>query len=77
MRELRTPMLLQEVARRFPAESDRIADDRPLLALAAAANEAELRAALREEEQAERNADVDYWAPLTQELARLRESRRP
>ncbi len=76
LRELRTPSLLVETARRFPDACDRIAADRPLLELAAAGTEAELRAAIKLEEQAERDADVEYWTPLKEELGRLRASRK-
>ncbi len=74
--ELRTPALLIEVAARFPAECKRLRGERPLLALAAAGDSAALDSALREEEQREREADAQYWAPLKAELQRLRQRRR-
>ncbi len=75
LRELRTPALLVEAAGRFPDARERIEAERPLLELAAAGDQAALRAALKEEEQLERDADVEYWAPLKAELGRMRKSK--
>ena len=72
LRELRTPELLVEVAREYPGQRQSAEATRPLLALAAAGNLERLRAALRDEEDAERAADRAYWAPLRAELERLR-----
>jgi hypothetical protein len=77
LRELRNPSLLIEVASRFPAERELAAAARPLLALAGEGKEDALRAALREEEEREREADRRYWKPLKEELRRLRCERRP
>jgi hypothetical protein len=76
LRELRTAPVLVEVAKRFSAERGQAARERSLLALAASGDEEALRTALKQEEQLERDADVQYWAPLRQELERLRRSRR-
>ena len=75
LRELRTPELLVEVARRWPAVWARQRRQRPLLALARPGLEAELAAALAQEEWAERQADARYWKPLKAELERLRHHR--
>jgi hypothetical protein len=72
LRELRTPELLVEVAREHPGQGQSAETTRPLLALAAAGDLERLRAALRDEEDAERAADRAYWAPLRAELERLR-----
>lgn len=76
LRELRTPALLIEAAGRFREASRRLLGDRPLLAHADRATEAALLAALREEEEREREADRRYWAPLRKELEQLRQSAR-
>jgi len=46
------------------------------LGLAARGDSRALAAALASEEEAERQADARYWAPLRAELARLRAQRR-
>jgi hypothetical protein len=77
LREMRTPSLLTEVVKRFDATCDRILPERGLLEFAKAGDEAKLRAALRDEEEDEREADRSYWKPLKKELERLRmEARR-
>lgn len=73
LRELRTPELLQQLVQRYPAQSARISAERP--ALQTTEPEA-LRTALRSEEDAEREADRLYWAPLKRELEQLRRSRK-
>ena len=73
--ELRTPELLIELAqaqRRIPAHLLR---ERPLLQLAATIDKSALAEALLAEEQREREADRQYWAPLKKELERLRHLR--
>jgi hypothetical protein len=74
LRELRTPELLVEVARRWPAERSRLARRRRLLRLVDQGEKARA-AALRDEEDAERARDAAYWAPLRAELERLRHAR--
>ncbi len=76
LRELRTPSLLIELAARVPQECARLAALRPLLALAAAGDAPALEVALHDEERREREADALYWAPLKEELQRLRRNRR-
>ena len=73
--ELRTPDLLIELAAeqgRIPAQLRR---QRPLLELARTLTKSSLAEALLEEEQREREADRQYWAPLKKELERLRHAR--
>jgi hypothetical protein len=75
LREMRTPELLVDVVGRSPQPARRLRRHRPLLRLAQPGHEAELAAALRGEEDAERAADVVYWAPLRAELDKLRHER--
>jgi hypothetical protein len=76
LRELRSPELLIESARRFADECRRLETERPLLARAMEGDEAGLRRALGDEEEREREADRQYWRPLRAELERLRRQRR-
>lgn len=75
LRELRTPLLLREAALLFPAQA--AAHARPAVR-AAVENRGEdaIRAALLEEQEAERLADRAYWTPLKAELEALRLSAR-
>jgi hypothetical protein len=77
LRELRTPQLLVEAARAWPAVERQEEARRGLLKLARSGHIAALAAALTREEQAERRADARYWAPLRAELEGLRHARRP
>lgn len=77
LRELRTPELLVEVARRWPAVWRAQKRRRALLALARPGGETDLAEALVREERAEREADARYWRPLKAELERLRHERTP
>ena len=78
LRELRSPAILIDVALSSPKVCQSLFHERPLLQHAAAGSEELLRVALREEENAEREADRHYWAPLKSELEQLRrEHRRP
>lgn len=71
-RELRTPELLLELARRHPAACRRLSGKRSLLSSAARGESADLEQALRAEETAERERDREYWLPLRRELEALR-----
>jgi hypothetical protein len=75
LRELRSPTILIEVARSAPRVCERLQTARPLLEHAAAGSESRLVAALRAEEEVERDADRRYWAPLKRELEQLRRDR--
>lgn len=75
LRELRSPEILIDVARSTPRIREQVQGVRPLLEHAVAGSESRLVAALRAEEEAEREADRHYWAPLKRELEQLRHSR--
>jgi hypothetical protein len=68
LREARAPELLVELARRFPVVAGALANARPLLHQALAANLAALRPALDAEVRAEQDKDRAYWEPLKREL---------
>jgi len=76
LRELRTPELLIRTAVAYPERCSSHLTQRPLLAAAIGGDEAAVRQALRAEEDREREADRQYWAPLKQELERLRREER-
>ena len=76
LRESRSPDILIDVAATRPEDCRRLEPVRPLLAAARAGDRGGLAAALRAEEDAEREADRRYWAPLKLELERLRRDRR-
>ena len=73
--ELRTPDLLIELAEAQGRIPSHLRRKRPLLQLAEAVSKSLLADALLAEEQREREADRQYWAPLKRELERLRHSR--
>ena len=72
LRELRTPELLLDLARRHAATCRRLIPARALLAHAALGKAGELERALIAEESAEREQDRSYWLPLRAELEKLR-----
>ena len=72
LRELRTPVLLVELAVRYADQAMAAARGRPLLALAATENPTGVENALAAEEAAEREVDHMYWQPLRAELEALR-----
>lgn len=76
LRELRTPELLIEVARKHSATCMRHSSKRPLLRYALEGSLAALKSALLKEETLQRNEDQRYWSPLRKELERLRHSRK-
>ncbi len=73
--ELRTPELLLELARRYPAICRRLAKQRALLAHAQFGRMGDLQQALLAEESAECQRDKEYWLPLRRELEKLRHAR--
>ncbi len=75
LREARTPTLLTTLTAEFPKAAAEALDERPLIAAAIAGDEAGLANAIEEEEKLERELDRRYWAPLKQELERLRHRR--
>jgi hypothetical protein len=76
LRELRTPELLLELARRHPMICRQSIRQRPLLDHAQSAKMVELEQALLAEETAERQRDKEYWLPLRKELEKLRHTRK-
>lgn len=73
LKELRTPLLLREVAALHQRDVERLQGERRVLdALLHNADSSELEAALHTEEQQERMADRAYWQPLKSELESLR-----
>ena len=72
--ELRTPELLVELSRRFPAICRRIAKQRALLKHVESTNQNDLEQALLAEQTAEREHDRNYWTPLKKELETLRDA---
>jgi hypothetical protein len=76
LRELRTPELLTALAAQHPDLTKSLTAGRPLLAHALDGDLSAVRQALRDEEDAEREADRQYWAPLKAELERLRMAKR-
>jgi hypothetical protein len=70
--EMRTPELLRELADAYPVLRKKLLRVRPLLSFAEPGKEASLSKALLREENAERQADREYWAPLRRELEKLR-----
>ena len=73
--ELRTPQLLMELTRRYPAICRRIISKRPLLEHAESGAEESLQQALVAEETAERQRDKQYWLQLRRDLEKLRHDR--
>ncbi len=72
LREARTPELLVELCRRFPAQATRLTACRPLIRLALEPSLDDLRTALDAEVRAEQARDRDYWEPLRRELEQFR-----
>ena len=75
LREMRTPSLLIDIVRDWPAAAREMLPVRALLVYAIEGKDDALEAALKNEEEAERLRDRDYWLPLKHELERLRMGR--
>ena len=75
LRECRTPGILLDMAALFTKEATELQSIRPLLTAALQKNADTVEQTLEHERQAEITADKVYWAPLRQELERLRRSR--
>jgi hypothetical protein len=75
LRELRTPVLLVELAVSYPDMALALARERPLIGVAIAGNQTALEVALVAEQAAEREVDRRYWQPLRNELEALRHRR--
>jgi hypothetical protein len=76
LRELRTAVLLIEVARTWPAFARDVEPKRPAVRAALTGDEYTVHAALAAEERAEQEADRQYWAPLRAQLEQLRHEAR-
>lgn len=77
LRELRTPEVLIDLVRRAPGRATDYGRTRPAVAQALSVVGgggalSAVRTALREEEDREREADEEYWAPLLKELETMR-----
>ena len=70
--ESRTPKMLVELASRFPTTAKNASRQRALLNDAISGVESQLWESLAAEQEAEREADRSYWAPLKRELEALR-----
>jgi hypothetical protein len=76
LRECRTFELLRDLARRYPDLARPVAARRPALRAAISGSARRTASLLRREEEAERERDRRYWAPLRAELERWRLGRR-
>ena len=74
--ELRTAVLLIEAAALYPDRARAVSASRVAVAYALTGSAESIESALADEERREREADRRYWAPLRQELERLRHDRR-
>jgi hypothetical protein len=72
--ECRTPEILLKMANRFAGEASELKPVRPLLEAAQRQDLQAVELHLEQERQIEIAADRAYWAPLRQELERLRHS---
>jgi len=72
LQELRTPLVLIEVAQKNSLAAKKLVGKRPLLRFALAGELEKLEKALAAEESDEREADRRYWLPLKKSLEKLR-----
>jgi len=72
LRECRTPDILIQLAKLFPTQTVNIRSTRPLLRDALRNDLAAIEEGLEQERHAEVLADRAYWAPLREQLNRLR-----
>jgi hypothetical protein len=70
--ELRSPVLLREVAVNHPDTRSTLTPMRPILLALPSADDETIEAQLQAEETRERQDDRRYWAPLRRELEALR-----
>lgn len=76
LRELRTPELLIEAAKRFPGAAVDLSASRPALRAAIDEDKAAIAKHLAEELSAEAERDIAYWEPLKKELEAFRAAKR-
>ncbi len=76
LREARTPALLIELCRRYPAQARHVAGLRRAVRWAMRGKSAQVETALRAEEDSLRAEDRAYWQPLRAELLGWRRARR-
>ena len=74
--ELRTPQLLIDLAQVKADRCEEMRAQRPLLEWAVSGDHEKLREELKMEEERERRADREYWAPLKRKLWELRQQAR-
>ena len=72
LRELRTAAFLIDCAAEFAEPAEAIANERPAVRAALEEDVDGIEAALKNEEETQREADQVYWNPLKEELERLR-----
>lgn len=72
LQECRTPDILMELAKLFPAQTASIQSTRPLLGAALQNDLAAIEEGLEQERHAEVLADRAYWEPLREQLNRIR-----
>lgn len=70
--EMRTPDILMELCRRYPAMALDAAELRPAVRAAMAADVSLVEQSMRAEAETERRLDAEYWRPLRRELELLR-----
>lgn len=75
LKELRTPLFLIKLAKKYPAQISALKKGRPLLSLALSGEANNLAAAIEAEERYEREVDHNYWKPLIAELEKIRHSK--
>jgi len=76
LRECRTPEILLELAHLFPTAAKALQSSRAVIASVFLNDTEAIEKSLDEERLVEVAADKAYWAPLRQELQRLRHSRK-
>jgi hypothetical protein len=75
LRESRTPSMLVELLNRFPERIAAVASSRPWLESMGITDITQIEYLLRQEQDAQRLADEEYWKPLKAELEHLRLNR--
>lgn len=76
LREVRSPLVLVDIAKDNPVLVAEMLSERALLANAVSNEVVRLKADLYQEQVDERSRDEDYWKPLKAELEQMRHDRR-